>query len=254
MPKMEYRNATLKEREEFYRNEFDAGKLTQMEFRPQLYAVDIGSKTGITKFPEKKVMLIFLPPGLSPEELRKRLIHYLPEGVYYDRNIYKNVREFYEKKNFKRYWEDENYKGQQLCFDVDVENIRDADHNNKEDYTAAVKEAAREALKLAGILRKEHGFSRISFVYSGRGFHVKVHDKGTEKLSFKERTAINDALKGLPIDRWVSGGYSKLMRLPFSLHGVVSRIPTILKEDELEGFDSSTDERVIPGFLKKKQK
>ena len=89
----------------------------------------------------------------------------------------------------------------------------------------------------------------ISFVYSGRGFHVKVHDQESEKLSFKERTAINDSMKGLPIDRWVSGGHSKLMRLPFSLHGLVSRIVTPLPEKDLPNFDASTDERVIPHFL-----
>ena len=244
-----FRNSTLKEREEFYKNEFNPEKLSEMEFKPQLYAVDIGSKTGINKFPEKKVLLIFLPPGLTPEELKKRLIHYAPEGVYYDRNIYSNAKQFYERKNFREFWKDENYKGQQLCFDVDAENIKDVDHNHKDSYTAVVKEAAKESLKVADILRKQHGFSKISFVYSGRGFHIKVHDKGTESLSFRERTAINDTLKGLPIDRWISGGYSKLMRLPFSLHGVVSRIPIPLKENELESFDPSTDKRVIPEFL-----
>jgi len=248
---MEYRAATLKEREEFYKNEFDAEKLKGIYFNPQLYAVDLGSKTGITKFPEKKSQLVILPPGLSFEELKKRLIYYLPESTYYDRNIYTDAKKFFAGKNFKKFWEDENYIGQQLCFDVDVENIRDADHNNKEDYTSAVKEAAKESMRLAGILREKHGFSKISFIYSGRGFHVKVHDEGSEKLLFKKRREINDTLKGLPIDRWVSGGFSKLMRLPFSLHGVVSRVVTPIDEGELEDFDSSKDERVIPGFLRK---
>jgi len=248
---MEFRNSTLNEREDFYRDEFNPEKLAEMDFKPQLFAVDIGSKTGINKFPDKKVLLIFLPPGLTPEEVKKRLIHYAPEGVYYDRNVYTNAKQFYERKNFKEFWKDENYEGQQLCFDVDAENIKDVDHNHKDNYTAVVKEAAKEALKVAEVLRSQHGFSKISFVYSGRGFHVKVHDKETETLSFKERNQINDALKGLPIDRWVSGGYSKLMRLPFSLHGVVSRIPTPLKEEELESFDPSADERVIPKFLNK---
>ena len=251
---MEYRASTLKEREEFYKNEFNPEKLAAMDFKPQLYAVDIGSKTGITKFPEKKVLLIFLPPGLSPEELKQKLIHYAPEGVYYDRNTYTNAKEFYERKNFKEFWKDENYAGQQLGFDVDAENIKEVKCSDEHCYGEVVREAAKEALKVAGILRKQHGFKKISFVYSGRGFHVKVNDKGTEKLTFKERTQINDTLKGLPIDRWISGGYSKLMRLPFSLHGIVSRIPTMLKEEELESFDPSTDERVMPEFLKKQAK
>lgn len=248
--KMEYRAASLEEREDFYRNEFDESKLKLMGFKPQFYALDLGSKTGISKFPEKKAQLLVLPPDISAPELKKRLVHYLPESAYYDRNIYADAKKFFQKRNFKRFWEDENYIGQQLCFDVDAENIDNVDHSNKKEYTGVIRQAAKESLKVAKVLREKHGFSKISFVYSGRGFHVKVNDKGSERLSFRERTAINDTLKGLPIDRWVSGGHSKLMRLPFSLHGVVSRTVTQLKESELEDFDASSDKRVIPGFLK----
>lgn len=245
-----YRASTLEEREEYYKNEFDPNKLEEMEFKPQILAVDIGSKTKINKFPEKKVLLIMLQPNLSPEEIKNKLIHNLPESAYYDRNIYENVEEFYKKRNFMKFWQEKNYKGQQLCFDVDAENIREVDQKNTGEYTKVLKEAAAKSLELAEALRNQHGFSRISFVYSGRGFHVKVHDKDTETFSFKERTAINDTVNEFPIDRWVSGGYSKLIRLPFSLHGVVSRITTILRESELHDFDPSTDERVIPKFLK----
>ena len=250
---MEYRPPTLKEREEYYANEFNPGKLSEMDFSPQIYAVDIGSKTRINKFPEKKVQLIMLSPNLTPEQLKQKLIHHLPESVYYDRNIYTDAKQYYERKNFKKFWTDENYTGQELCFDVDAENIKEVKCSDGDCYTEVIKEAAKESLRLAAELRKQHGFQKISFVYSGRGFHVKVHDKETQSLTFKERTAINDTLKGFPIDRWVSGGFSKLIRLPFSLHGIVSRITTILKENELETFDPSTDERVIPQFLKQPQ-
>lgn len=246
----EYRPATLEERESFYKNEFDPKQLEEMEFNPQLFAIDFGSKTKITKFPDKKVLLIMLLPNLTPEQIKEKLINNLPESVYYDRNIYENVNEFYQKKNFTKFWEEENYKGQQLCFDVDAENISKTPQKNTEEYTKVLKEAAQKSLELADSLRNQHGFTRISFVYSGRGFHVKVHDKDTELFSFKERTAINDTVNQFPIDRWVSGGYSKLMRLPFSLHGLVSRIPIIIRESELTDFDPSTDERVIPKFLK----
>jgi len=246
----DYRAPTLKEREEYYTNEFDSSKLIEMEFSPQIYAVDFGSKTGITKFPEKKIKLIMLPPNLTPEELKKKLIQYLPEAVYYDRNIYTNAKQYYERKNFKKFWTDENYTGQELCFDVDAENISKTKPKDTKEYTKVLKEAAQKSIELAELLRQQQGFNRISFVYSGRGFHVKVHDKDTETFSFKERTAINDTVNEFPIDRWVSGGFSKLMRLPFSLHGVVSRIPIPIRESEMESFDPSTDERVIPGFLK----
>jgi hypothetical protein len=42
----------------------------------------------------------------------------------------------------------------------------------------------------------------------------------------------------------------RLIRLPYSLHGMVSRIVTPLNVSELEGFNPIEDERCIPAFLK----
>ncbi len=246
---MEYRNATLKEREVFYREEFDAEKmLASLRFSPQIYSVDPGTKTNITKFPGKNSGLIMLPPDIPLKRLKELLIHYLPESVYYDRNAYTNVKDFFARKIFKEFWKDKNYETQMLGFDIDAGNIRKVHHGNKDDYTALIKEAAQETIKVAKILREKHGFNDLTFVYSGRGFHLRVHDKGSEKLKFSERNAINDTLKGLPIDRWVSGGFSKLMRLPFSLHGVVSRVCTPIKEDELHSIDTE-NRKFLPTFL-----
>ncbi|MEJ2241047.1 MAG: hypothetical protein P8Y18_02750 [Candidatus Bathyarchaeota archaeon] len=55
------------------------------------------------------------------------------------------------------------------------------------------------------------------------------------------------------IDKWVTSGSMRLIRLPYSLHGMVSRIVTPLKISELEDFDPLKDKRTIPKFLELKK-
>ena len=56
--------------------------------------------------------------------------------------------------------------------------------------------------------------------------------------------------KGFAIDEWVTLGEMRLIRLPFSLHGLVSRIVLPLEKSEVERFDPVNDERCIPRFLR----
>jgi DNA primase catalytic subunit len=88
-------------------------------------------------------------------------------------------------------------------------------------------------------------------VYSGRGFHVHVLDKESYGLSVQERQKIADEVKqaGFHIDAWVTSGEMRLIRLPYSLNGLVSRIVLPLKKAELEKFNPITDERCLPKFL-----
>ncbi|MEM2514289.1 MAG: hypothetical protein QXU81_08250 [Candidatus Bathyarchaeia archaeon] len=43
--------------------------------------------------------------------------------------------------------------------------------------------------------------------------------------------------KGFPIDAWVTAGEMRLIRLPYSLNGLVSRIVFPLESNEIEGFN-----------------
>ena len=58
--------------------------------------------------------------------------------------------------------------------------------------------------------------------------------------------------EGFHIDEWVTSGESRLIRLPFSLNGLVSRIVLPLKKDELESFDALHDKRCLPRFLEQR--
>jgi DNA primase catalytic subunit len=243
------RYATLEERRQFYKKEFDAAKSVEW-FRGSLkgvkFAAIIGRHTGIflEKYQEDAETTIIIDEYKDILDVKDQIIEFLPEAVYYDRNIY----------------DPENKEvGQELAFDLDPENIDCPIHG-----TLADKMARRQGLgfceieldlarkETIGLIeRLEKQFSDVRAVYSGRGFHLHVFDKDAYELNFEERLALAQQVKeaGFHIDEWVTSGESRLIRLPYSLNGLVSRIVLPLKKDELESFDAFHDKRCLPQFL-----
>jgi DNA primase catalytic subunit len=109
--------------------------------------------------------------------------------------------------------------------------------------------AQQEAAQLIELLSGT--FSDISLVYSGRGFHIHIGDRETVFWDRKKRLAIVQSLtkRGFVMDEWVPTGGMRLIRLPHSLNGLVSRIAIPLAKNELGVFDPIADERTIPKFL-----
>jgi DNA primase catalytic subunit len=97
----------------------------------------------------------------------------------------------------------------------------------------------------------EAQFSNMKIVYSGRGFHIHVFDPEAYAFSPKKRRQIARKVKekGFGIDEWVTAGDMRLIRLPYSLHGLVSRVVVPVEKGELEGFDPVHDKRCLPKFL-----
>jgi DNA primase catalytic subunit len=64
----------------------------------------------------------------------------------------------------------------------------------------------------------------MKIVYSGRGFHPRL-DRDTMSWSYRKE-GVGQELKNLGylIDEWVTTGGMRLIRLPYSLCGMVSRI------------------------------
>ena len=112
------------------------------------------------------------------------------------------------------------------------------------------KEVRRQAALLSDELRKQ--FSRVSVVYSGRGFHVVVDDRDAYALSSAERRGLARRYgRAYAIDEWVTSGGSRLMRLPGSLNGLVSRKCMRIREKrDLLEFDPRDSVLVIPDFLR----
>lgn len=245
------RYSTLEERKRFYAQEFNLQNVAKW-FRGGVgntkFAVIIGRHTKIypKKYKEDASTTIIIDDYKNLEDLREQILEFLPEGVYYDRNVY-------DKTDLA--------VGQELAFDLDPENITCPIHGSLADKMkrrqglsfceVELEMVKQEAMGLYDFL--ETRFSDVRVVYSGRGFHLHVLDPEAYQLSPPERSGFASQVKqtGFHIDEWVTSGEFRLIRLPGSLNGLVSRIVLPLKRDELESFDAVNDKRCLPKFLGK---
>ena len=243
------RYSTLQEREQFYTEEFDTRKVAEwleMHEGKVKFAVIIGRHTRIypQKYKEDASTTIIIDEYERLNEVRDDIIEFLPEAVYYDRNVYD---------------ENDRKTGQELAFDLDPENVTCPIHGSLADKMKRhqglsfckleLELVKKQAISLYEYLEKQ--FSRMKIVYSGRGFHIHVLDPEAYTLGTKERCQIAKTVKekGFQIDEWVTAGEMRLIRLPYSLHGLVSRVVVPLEKRELEGFDPIHDGRCLPKFL-----
>ena len=243
------RYATLEERREFYFEEFSTEKVAEWfgySTDKIRFAVIVGRHTKI--FPEKyrrdASTTIIIDDYRNLADVQTQVLDFLPEAVYYDRNIYNNQNVAV---------------GQELAFDLDPENITCPIHGALEDKMKRqqgisfceieLNMVKQEAIALHGYL--ERRFKKLKVVYSGRGFHLHVLDTKAYCLSVEERLAIAKEIKGagFHIDEWVTSGEYHLIRLPYSLNGLVSRIAFPLRKEELKSFDALKDKRCLPKFL-----
>jgi DNA primase catalytic subunit len=245
------RYATLKERKEFYTSEFNLSKVAQWFekcMHKTKFAVIIGRHTRIypEKYKEDADTTIIIDEYQSLSQVRNQILDFLPESAYYDRNIYH---------------ENDRKTGQELAFDLDPENITCPIHGSLADkmkrhqglsFCALELQMVKEqAIRLYEYLAKE--FSEMHIVYSGRGFHIHVFDPEAYTLSDAKRRELARTVKakGFGIDEWVTAGEMRLIRLPYSLHGLVSRIVLPVEKSELEQFNPVIDARCLPKFLSK---
>jgi len=212
-----------------------------------IFAVIIGRHTRICrrKYREDASATILIDEYRDLSDVKDQILEFLPESVYYDRNVY-------DEKG--------NVVGQEMAFDLDPENMTCPVHGSLEQKMKRgqglsfckleLNMVRDEALRLYEEIKTT--FSRVRIVYSGRGFHIHVLDKDAFGWSYDERRKLSQDLKanGFLIDEWVTSGGMRLMRLPYSLHGLVSRIVTPLDIERLGEFEPTTDQRCIPNFLK----
>jgi DNA primase catalytic subunit len=245
------RYSTLKERKEFYQNEFDVKKLKEW-FKDWngngavKFAVIIGRHTRIfpRKYAEDASTSIIIDEYNDFEDVKAQILEFLPEAAYYDRNVYN---------------EKQKIMGQELAFDLDPENLTCPIHGTLADKMKRHQGLAfceielnmvkEEAIKLYEELEKQ--FSQMRVVYSGRGFHIHVFDKAPFTWSYRKKQTLAKELKkkGFLIDEWVTTGGMRLIRLPYSIHCMVSRLVLPVTVNELAKFDPVTDQRCLPKFL-----
>ena len=246
------RYSTLEERKWFYSEEFNLEAVAEWFSGGHAglkFAVIMGRHTGIflEKYREDASTTIIIDEYTNLQDVRDQIVEFLPEAVYYDRNVYDA---------------DGKKVGQELAFDLDPENITCAIHGSLADKMKRNQGLSFCELELEMVKREAVGlyeflaerFSEVGAVYSGRGFHLHVLDKKACTLSSRERLDLAQQVKstGFHIDEWVTSGEMRLIRLPYSLNGLVSRIALPLTKRELESFDAVHDERCLPKFLREK--
>jgi DNA primase catalytic subunit len=257
------RLSALHERREFYEREFRT-RLVRKWFMdwtgPLVFAVVIGRHTRIypTEYRADRDRTILIDEYDSIRDLERYCVDFKPESVYYDRNVYKNWdfarRGSNSIKGLGRTF------GQQLAFDIDPENFDCPIHGSLEDKMRKghglsfcrleLQLAQGQAFDLVDRLSKR--FADVRLVYSGRGFHVHVMDGDAFFWTRRQRVNLVRDLsrRGYFMDEWVSGGGMRLIRLPYSLNGLVSRLAIPLERSEPTLFDPVTDPRCLPTFAR----
>ena len=256
------RPSTLEERRVFYEREFNLKSVSEwLKWRDLLntvFAVVIGRHSNIY-LPEyedikKKAVIIDEHKGL--EDVLEYILQYLPEGVYYDRNVYSDIKLCVQRDcDYRNCWDCENFIGQELAFDIDPENVNCPYHGSVEDKMRKGQGLSfcmlefRKVRKLTVMLYEdlENEFKNIRVVFSGRGFHIHVLDEKASRLSRDEREEIAKKYSEYAIDEWVTSGEMRLIRLPYSLNGLVSRVCIPLGIEEVVKFDPR--KKAIPFFL-----
>ncbi|PIO00445.1 DNA primase [archaeon CG10_big_fil_rev_8_21_14_0_10_43_11] len=257
------RPATLRERELFYTHEFNAKQVRSwLAKKSVLFAIKIGMLTRVYKkefAKDKDYVLVLL--DTTKQSLKKDLLHYLPESAYYDRNVYGNLKNCAEH-DLNEFWNWKNFLGQELCFDVDPENIAcptcgSLEERMKRNQTftfcmSCFETTKQNTLRLYELL-KQKGFKHVKIVFSGRGFHVHVFDKQAYTMTRAQRKELSAEIlrAGIEHDEWVSEGVSRLIRLPYSLNALVSRVVTPLTVAQLKTFNLETDAK--PHYLSQKK-
>ncbi len=244
------RYSTIGERECFYQEEFNLERVSEWFVgRKQrvIFAVVIGRHTKLypAKYREDASTTILIDEYRDLTDVKRQILEFKPESVYYDRNLY-------DSRGGKI--------GQELAFDIDPENITCPIHGTLEHKMKRqqglsfcrleLKSAKAETIRLYSKLQDR--FSLLRIVYSGRGFHIHVRDEEAFWMNYYERLKLAKDLRAdsSPIDEWVTSGGMRLIRLPYSLHGMVSRIVTPIDIEDLESFDPIIEPRCLPRFLK----
>jgi len=252
--------ASLADRRRFYQRSMDFRSAERWMSRPKrerVYALILGRHSGIypQRFRHLKNVPLIVDDARDVEDLRPYLLKYLPEGVYYDRNMYTSLDAARKARlDYARAWGSPLFLGQELAFDLDPENLDCPIHGDIEAKMRRhqglsfcdweFEEVRRQAVGLYDELSEQ--WDQLKVVYSGRGFHVHVFDDDAFHLTRKERTRIATRFAHrYAIDEWVTSGEMRLIRLPFSLHGMVSRIVTPLPRRDVAKFRYD-DPRTVP--------
>ncbi len=250
------RASTLKERKQFYSTFHIKQTKTWIE-RKLVYAVIIGRHSDIypQKYKEDKNIPLIIDNYHTLDDVQQKILHFLPEGVYYDRNYYKDIS-LCHSYNLRKAWEWDNFIGQELAFDIDPENVNCPIHGSLQKrmnggWGLSFCKNAFELTKENTVNLYEalaENYTNLHIVFSGRGFHLHVFDEDTISLTKEQRKDIARKYRQYGIDKWVTSGEMRLIRLPYTLNGISSRIVQPLRKTDVLDFNPTND--ALPEFIR----
>jgi DNA primase catalytic subunit len=262
-----HRPARLNERKKYYSTlNFSLIEKWFSEKNEQLqkpiFHLDPGNETGYIrkKYREIRGSLAYFSIA-NFSELKEMVMDYLPEDLYYDRNIYKDPDKCADcERRGDGCLACKEVLGQELMFDVDPENIDCPNCGTLDDrvnghtmfkfcyicFNRAIDQSIAMYKRLESL-----GYKKLSAVYSGRGFHIYVEDEIACRMSFPERKKLAGQImdEGYAIDPWVTEGEARLARVPYSLNGMVSRVCFPIEIGEIKKLDFWRSRPFVPGFL-----
>jgi DNA primase small subunit len=117
----------------------------------------------------------------------------------------------YEQPSMRKGW-----LKSELVFDVDAKDLplRTCACSGQSICEHCLDQARMVAIQLAETMRTDLDMHNIYFVYSGRGFHVRVTDEAVMTLEQTERAQLVEYITGsvIPTDVTMALGYSRIFR------------------------------------------
>ncbi|KXB03172.1 hypothetical protein AKJ45_02310 [candidate division MSBL1 archaeon SCGC-AAA261F19] len=175
---------------------------------------------------------------ITPEELSDFLRKKAPYAVY-------GSVALYERPSQRRKW-----LKSELAFDIDAKDlpIKRCDCTGGNVCEKCLDDARQVAKIIAETLRSELALHDIHFVYSGRGFHIRVTDDSVMSMGQAERSQIVEYVAGIvvPSDMTLTLGYSRVFR---------KRVARIFEQlDEKKLADAGFRGRLARKLMREKEK
>jgi len=193
---MQMREATLEERKKFYAEEWSKHDLPDFILH-SLSLREFGFDYG--EGPSHRYNQF-----MTVEQLSDFLRNKAPYAAYASVALY-------EQPSMRKGW-----LKSELVFDVDAKDLplKSCGCSGGVVCEKCLDEARRIATMFAETLRSDLDLRNIHFVYSGRGFHVRVTDDAVMTMEQTERTQLVEYVTGsvIPTDMTMALGYSKIFR------------------------------------------
>lgn len=194
---LQMRESTPEERKRYYRNEWSSKDLPDYILHTLIlreFGFDHDGNGPNDRYNQ----------FMTPDELSDFFHNKFPYAAY-------SSVALYEKPSERRKW-----IKSELAFDIDAKDLpfKSCDCTGGSVCELCLNDARQVAATLAETLSSDLGLENINFVYSGRGFHVRVFDDSIMEVGQAGRSQVIEYATGgiVPADITLALGYSRVFR------------------------------------------